>query len=240
MSEISTIVYNGQRVISHRECARVLKKRPDNVLRDIRDLEKSMKRAGIHDDFLTNFFFIDADNDFASNLRRNKNSQRGQRQSKHYLITQDGFFHLASKYTTNPALVYKNQILKALRVGEYLATKLVPELQAEIQQLKQERTTQLDKSLRGPPAGTIRTPRMQVTLWDTVEVINYEMKPKNKIDPHLLALSKLDLYHNMQRGLTVKVGEQLEILIKETAKDRAAVHQLADARFYCDDSKGNK
>lgn len=207
------------------------------VLRSIATQEKYYANLKRSDIFKRDFLLADGEL-FAPRLAEinlNKKERRG-RKPKVYFLTKEGANAFIGSLTGERACEFRIMLAEAFSILE----RQNESLRTENMQLRAQLEAKPRRALRGPPAGTIRTPRMQVTLWDTVEVIDYEMKPKNEIDPHLLALSKLDLYHNMQRGLTVKVGEQLEILIKETAKDRAAVHQLADARFYCDDSKGNK
>lgn len=232
--DIVTLYFKNQRMISHRECARLLGKAPHHVARDISDLKSAMESTGLETDFNTGFFFIHVDKELTKDLDKNQKPKRGRPRSPEWLMNYKGFFWLASKYNTSAALKWKSKVLNALEAGHYLATEKLPAMETEMAQLRAENASLKaapPKQLAGPRKGYIRTPHFQINLWGEKDAIYYEMRPKDELDEQMKALAYLDLYDNMQRGLDEKRSIQINIVTRETLKDRAEVQALAQRRF---------
>lgn len=215
--EIALVQQNGQAFVSSHEIAAKFGKRHADVLRLIHSY-LDMKNLN---DFNKRNFALANDNQAGR-------AKRGRPRLAEVLMTRDGFSLTVMSMTGERALEWKVKFIEAFNKMERLLLDEIPRLQARIVELEQNNK---QNALPGPRKGYIRTPHIQINLWGEKDAIYYEMRPKNELDEHMKALAYLDLYDNMQRGIAEKRSIQIEIITKETLRDRAAVQSLAQSRF---------
>lgn len=230
--DIVTFQHNNQPVTTSHEIARVTGIPHDMVLRSIRTMKKYYEEL----DQLSAFdrdFIVMTDKILNCNDADNSNPRKRGRPSIVYWLTKEGSLSFIGSLTGKKACEFRIAIASAFVRMEQTIKAIIPQLQAENAQLRleNERLTSKPKQIAGPRKGYLRTPHIQINLWGEQDAIIYEMRPKDQLDEKMRALAYIDLYGNMARGLEQKRTLQLEIITRETMKDRAEVQQLANKRF---------
>lgn len=242
-SDIVTLQFKNQTMVSSRTVASFLGKAQKHVTRDINDLESAMNNAGLELEFTNGFFFIDAQNDLGPNLDQIQKPRRGRPRLKEWVMNADGFFYLASKYNTKKALTWKSKVLHALKAGHYLATEKLPAMQAEIERLTatvDELQKHAPKQLAGSRRGQLPSPVIQHNLWDEPEIIAWEMKPKDELDELLLTIAQLRHCSTISEGLEQRKKDLTDKLVQEELNRRIEMNNITTRCFSLTASTKNK
>ena len=231
-SDIVTFLHNNQPVTTTQEIERITGIRHDNILQVLYVQKRYYEELNQIERF--NRDFIRADTKVLKlNSQFNSNPPKRGRPSVVYLLTQEGALSFVGALTGKKACEFRMAVADAFVRMEQTIKTVIPELQAANAQLRleNERLASKRKQLAGPRKGYIRTPYVQENLFGEQDIIIYTMRPKHELDEKLRAIAYIDLYGNMTRGIEEKRTKQLEVVTRETMKDRAEVQQLASKRF---------
>lgn len=231
-SDIVTFLHNNQPVTTSHEIARVTGIPHDMVLRSIRTMKGYYEELNQFQAFDRDFIVM-TDKILICNDAENSKPRKRGRPSIVYLLTKEGSLSFIGSLTGKKACEFRIMIARAFVQMEQTIKTVIPELQAANAQLRleNERLASKRKQLAGPRKGYIRTPYVQENLFGEQDIIIYTMRPKHELDAKLRAIAYIDLYGNMTRGIEEKRTKQLEVVTRETMKDRAEVQQLASKRF---------
>lgn len=240
--DIVTFKHNNQPVTTSHEIARLTGIPHDKVLRSIRTMQGHYKELDKLPAFNRDFIVMTDKIIFPKSGEKSNPAKRG-RPSIVYLLTKEGSLSFIGSLTGKKACEFRIAIADAFVRMEQVIAEQLPALQAENLQLRSENEqlkNNARKQIAGPRKGYIRTPHFQINLWGEKDAIYYEMRHKDELDEQMKALAYLDLYDNMQRGIDQKRSIQIDIVTRETLKDRAEVQALAQRRFALPASKKKK
>lgn len=240
--DIVTFKHNNQPVTTSHEIARLTGIPHDQVLRSIRTMQGYYKELDKLPAFNRDFIVMTDKIIFPNSGEKSNPAKRG-RPSIVYLLTKEGSLSFIGSLRGKKACEFRIAIADAFVRMEQVIAEQLPALQAENLQLRSENEqlkSNARKQIAGPRKGYIRTPHFQINLWGEKDAIYYEMRPKDELDEQMKALAYLDLYDNMQRGIDQKRSIQIDIVTRETLKDRAEVQALAQRRFALPASKKKK
>lgn len=231
-SDIVTFQHNNQLVTTTHEISRVTGITHSNILQVLYVQKRYYDELGHSDRFERDFIRADV-KVLKLTSQLNCNLPKRGRPSVVYLLTQEGALSFVGALSGKKACEFRIAVANAFVQMERTIKTIIPQLQAENERLRleNERLISNRKQITGPRKGYIRTPHFQINLWGEKDAIYYEMRPKHELDDQMKALAYLDLYDNMQRGIDEKRSIQIEIITKETLRDRVEVQHLAQRRF---------
>lgn len=241
-SDIVTLQFKNQTMISHRECARLLGKAPYHVSRDILDLQTALTTAGLESEFAKGLFLVNVDRELYPDLDKNRKPKRGRPRSPEWLMNHKGFFWLASKYNTVEALEWKSKVLHALEVGQQLANDVLPAMQAELNQLRAENAllkAKQPKQITGSRRGQLPMPRFQQNLFDEQELVAWEWRPMDEADELLITMARLRHCSTIAKGLEQRKKQLTDKLVENELMRREIVMDMTQKHFALP-SKRNK
>jgi phage regulator Rha-like protein len=242
-SDIVTLQFKNQTMISHRECARLLGKSSHHVSRDIFDLQTSLANAELQSEFVKGFFLVSVDKELYPNLDKNQKPKRGRPRSPEWLMNYKGFFWLASKYNTIEALEWKSKVLRALELGHEMAAEVLPAMQAEISQLRAENESlkaNPPKQIAGHRKGQLPMPRMEYNLFGEKEIVAWEWQSMDQVDDLLITMAKLRHCNTIAAGLEHRKKELTDKLVEEELMRRTVIKDVTQKHFSLPATKKTK